>query len=86
MRLSQYNKCLKVLEELKISFPKYTLSQHLSTVLEEYKNLWGVSDNDLFTSLTEYKNQLQSDVLHDDGLDEIIRGGMDLENLFKAEE
>ena len=87
MKISQYNKCLQILQQLKINFPKYSLGQHLSTALDEYKNLWGVSDKDLLASLIEYQNQLQTDVLHDDDeLDEIIKGGMDLENLFKSEE
>ena len=87
MKMSQYNKCLQILQQLKINFPKYSLGQHLSTALDEYKNLWGVSDKDLLASLIEYQNQLQTDVLHDDDeLDEIIKGGMDLENLFKPEE
>jgi hypothetical protein len=38
------------------------------------------------TSLIEYQNQLQTDIPHDDELDEIIKGGMDLENLLKPEE
>ena len=38
MKMSQYNKCLQILQQLKINFPKYTLGQHLSTVLDEYKN------------------------------------------------
>ena len=66
MKMSQYNKCLQILQQLKINFPKYTLGQHLSTVLDQYKNLWGVSDKDLLTTLIEYQNQLQTDVLHDD--------------------
>lgn len=86
MKMSQYNKCLQILQQLKINFPKYTLSQHLSTVIDEYKNLWGVNDKDLLTSLIEYQNQLQTDIPHDDELDEIIKGGMDLENLLKPEE
>ena len=66
MKMSQYNKCLQILQQLKINFPKYTLGQHLSTVVDEYKNLWGVSDKDLLTSLIEYQNQLQIDIPHDD--------------------
>ena len=84
MKMSQYNKCLQILQQLKINFPKYTLGQHLSTVVDEYKNLWGVNDKDLLTSLIEYQNQLQTDIPHDDEVDEIIKGGMDLENLFNA--
>ena len=72
MKMSQYNKCLQILQQLKINFPKYTLGQHLSTVVDEYKNLWGVSDKDLLASLIEYQNQLQTDIPHDDELDEII--------------
>ena len=45
-----------------------------------------MSDKDLLTTLIEYQNQLQTDIPHDDELDEIIKGGMDLENLFKSEE
>ena len=86
MKISPYIKCLQISQQLKIDFPKYTLGQHLFTALDEYKNLWGASDKDLLTSLIEYQNQLQTDVPHDDELDEIIKGGMDLENLFKSEE
>lgn len=88
MKRSQYNKIISLLQELHTKFPKYTLSQHLSTVFDEYQNIWGVSDKELLASLIKYKEQLETDIPHtdDNELDEIIKGGMNLDKLFEKED
>ena len=88
MKRSQYNKIISLLQELHVKFPKYTLSQHLSTVFDEYQNIWGVSDKELLASLIKYKEQLETDIPHtdDNELDEIIKGGMNLDKLFEKED
>ena len=83
-----YNKILHILQELHATFPQYNMGKHLATVLDECGNIWGVSDKELAYCLAKYKGQLEMDVLHvdDSDIESIIKGGLDLDNLFKEEE
>jgi hypothetical protein len=83
-----YNKILHILQELHAAFPQYNMGKHLATVLDECGNIWGVSDKELAYCLAKYKGQLEMDVLHvdDSDIESIIKGGLDLDNLFKEEE
>jgi hypothetical protein len=83
-----YNKVLHILQELHTAYPEYNMGKHLATVLDECGNLWGVSDKELAYCLAKYKGQLEMDVKHldDSDIDNIIKEGLDLDNLFKEEE
>ena len=83
-----YNKVLHILQELHTAYPQYNMGKHLATVLDECGNLWGVSDKELAYCLAKYKGQLEMDVRHidDSEIDNIIKEGLDLDNLFKEEE
>jgi hypothetical protein len=83
-----YNKVLHILQELHTAYPEYNMGKHLATVLDECGNLWGVSDKELAYCLAKYKGQLEMDVRHinDSDIDNIIKEGLDLDNLFKEEE
>lgn len=83
-----YNKVLHILQELHTAYPQYNMGKHLATVLDECGNLWGVTDKELAYCLTKYKGQLEMDVRHidDSDIDNIIKEGLDLDNLFKEEE
>lgn len=83
-----YNKVLHILQELHTAYPEYNMGKHLATVLDECGNLWGVSDKELAYCLAKYKGQLEMDVRHldDSEIDNIIKEGLDLDNLFKEEE
>ena len=84
---SHFNQIISLLQELHSSYPTYNMGRHLATALDEYGDLWGVADKEMLFALTKYKNQLELDVPHTDDkeIDEIIRGGMDLDNLFKED-
>lgn len=84
---NQFNQIISILQELHTSYPTYNLGRHLATALDEYGDLWGVTDKEMVFALMKYKNQLEMDVPHADEkeIDEIIRGGMDLDNLFKED-
>jgi hypothetical protein len=83
-----YNKVLHILQELHTAYPEYNMGKHLATVLDECGNLWGVSDKELAYCLAKYKGQLEMDIKHldDSDIDNIIKEGLDLDNLFKEEE
>jgi hypothetical protein len=84
---NHFNQITAVLQDLHSSYPSYNLGRHLSTALDEYGDLWGVTDKEMLFALTKYKNQLDMDIPHTDDseIDKIIKEGLDLDNLFKEE-
>jgi len=83
-----YNRILHLLQELHTAYPQYNMGKHLATILDECGNVWAVSDKELAHSLARYKGQLEMDFPHTDDaeLDEIIKQGLDLDNILKDEE
>lgn len=83
-----YNKVLHILQELHTAYPQYNMGRHLSTVLDECGNIWGLTDKELAYCLAKYKGQLEMDFKHvdDSEIENIIKEGLDLDNLFKEEE
>jgi len=83
-----YNESLLILQELHKSFPSYNMGRHISTVLDEYGDVWGMTDKELAFALTKYKSQLDLDIPHPDDseIDKILKEGMDLDNILKEEE
>jgi len=64
------------------------MGRHISTAFDEYGDIWGLSDKEVLFALEKYKTQLEMDIPHTDDseLDEIIKDGMNLENIFKEED
>jgi hypothetical protein len=87
-RANYYNRALHILQELHLAYPQYNMGRHLATALDEYGNIWGMTDKELAYSLAKYKGQLEMDVPHTDDseIDKIIKDGLDLDNLFKEED
>lgn len=85
---NHYDKALHILQELHKSFPNYNLGRHLSTALDEYGDVWGMTDKELVFALEKYKTEIEMDVPHTDEseIDKIIKEGMDLDNILKEEE
>jgi hypothetical protein len=83
-----YNDVITILQELHKIFPSYNMGRHISTVLDEYGDVWGMTDKELAFALTKYKSQLDLDVPHTDEseIDKIVKEGMDLDNILKEEE
>jgi hypothetical protein len=87
-RVNYYNRALHVLQELHTAYPQYNMGRHLATALDEYGDIWGITDKELAYALAKYKGQLEMDVPHTDDseIDKIIKEGLDLDNLFKEED
>jgi hypothetical protein len=65
------------------------MGRHLATALDEYGDIWAVSDKEVAFALDKYKMQLEMDFPREEEEDEIkriIKEGMDLDSLFKEEE
>jgi hypothetical protein len=64
------------------------MGRHLATALDEYGDIWGITDKELAFALTKYKNQLEMDIPHTDEkeIDDIIKQAMDLDNILKEED
>lgn len=80
-----YNRVVQFLHLLHVAYPSYNMGRHLSTALDEYGDVWGLSDKELLFALEKYKTQLDMDVPHvdDQEIDDIIRDGLNLDKMFK---
>lgn len=85
---NHYTQIIHALQELHKSYPTYNMGRHLSTALDGYGDIWGLSDKEVLFALEKYKSQLDMDIPHtdDEELAKIIKEGMDLDNIFKEEE
>ena len=78
-----------MLENLHKAHPTYNIGRHISTALDGYDDIWGVTDKEFLFALEKYELELNMDVDHIDQeeIEEIIKDGMNLERtLFEEEE
>ena len=78
-----------MLESLHKAHPTYNIGRHISTALDGYDDVWGVTDKEFLFALEKYELELNIDVDHIDQeeIDKIIKDGMNLERtLFEEEE
>jgi len=74
-----YSTIITTLASLKELHPTYNMGRHLSTVLDECGDVWGLSDRELSFALSKYAKQLELDPPHsDEDIDIIIKGAMNL--------
>ena len=84
-----YSEILKVLVELKAKYPRDNMGKHLSTALDDFGDLWGVSDKEILFALIKHKANMEMDVPHETGqeeLDKIIQEGLNLSNILENED
>jgi len=64
------------------------MGRHLATALDEYGDMWGLTDKEILFALEKYKSQLELDVPHTDEteLDQIIKDGMNLDDILKEQD
>ena len=77
------------MERLRKAHPTYNIGRHISTALDGYDDIWGVSDKEFLFALEKYELALNIDVDHvdEEEIEKIIKDGMNLERtLFEEEE
>ena len=87
-KASYYSQTLLVLQQLHTAYPNYNMGRHIATALDGYGDVWGLTDKELLFALEKYKSELELDVPHTDEteLDQIIKDGMNLDNILKEED
>jgi hypothetical protein len=87
-RPSQYYKqIIDVLQRLNKAHPTYNMGRHISTALDEYDDVWGITDKELLFALEKYEIELNMDVNHpNEDIDDILKEGMNLNKMFLEEE
>ena len=85
---NDYYRVLALLQQLNTTYPNYNMGRHLATALDEYGDVWGLSDREILFALEKYKAELDMDVPHTDEseIDQIIKDGMNLENILKEDD
>ena len=85
---NHYSQAIHTLQKLHTLFPEYNMGRHLATALDEYGDIWAMTDKEIAFALEKYMLQLEMDVPREekDELERIIKEGMDLDSLFKEEE
>ena len=83
-----YNQIIHLLQQLHLAYPEYNMGKHLATALDEYGDIWGLTDKEILFALEKYKAELDLDVPHTDEkeLDQIIKDAMNLEDILKEED
>lgn len=84
----QYNKIIKALQLLNKKHPTYNMGRHLSTALDGYPDIWGLTDKEFLFAIQKYEIELNMDHPHidDEEIEKIIKDGMNLERMFLEEE
>lgn len=87
-KASYYNQIIQLLQQLHMAYPSYNMGRHLSTALDEYGDIWGLTDKEILFALDKYKSQLELDIPHTDDkeIDQIIKDGMNLDDILKEED
>lgn len=87
-KANYYNQVLHLLQQLHVTYPTYNMGRHLATALDGYGDVWGLTDKEIAFALEKYKSELDLDIPHTDEkeIDQIIREGMDLDNILKDQD
>lgn len=83
-----YRQIIQTLVRLQKAYPTYNMGRHISTAMDEYTDVWGVSDREFLYAIQKYEIELNIDGPHidDEEIEEIIKDGMNLDSIFEEEE
>lgn len=83
-----YRQIVQTLIRLQKAYPTYNMGRHISTAMDEYTDVWGVSDREFLYAIQKYEIELNIDGPHidDEEIEEIIKDGMNLDSIFEEEE
>jgi len=82
---SYYKRSLLLLEKLSAIHPKQTLGKHLATAFDGHI-IENLSDKEIFYILIDYHSELESDVPHNDDVEQIIKDSLHLNSHDLLEE
>jgi len=89
MKAEFYRKIINVLLELKKTNPEYNLGKHIATAVDSSsttKDLWGMSDKELYASIKNYQLAIELDDFNDSELEKILNEGMHLGRILEEDD
>lgn len=86
MKANYFNKVINILKELKTKYPSYEVGRHISSATSDYKDIWDLSDKELYFALQKYElKELVNDPMRED-VSKILEEGMDLDHILDEDE
>lgn len=85
-KANYYNQAISILQELHKDHPTYNMGRHISTALDGYGDVWGMTDKELAFALEKYKAELGINIVPEEDIDKIVNDGLNLDSLFKEED
>lgn len=82
----QYNKIIKALQLLNKKHPTYNMGRHLSTALDGYPDIWGLTDKELLFALNKYTAEMEIDNSNGENIDLIIKEGLNLSHILDEDD
>jgi hypothetical protein len=76
-----FDEIINVLKEIQELYPTHRMGQHLSTALDEYGDVWGLSDKEIHFALLKYKAQMELDVpreTNEEYIDKVVKDALNL--------
>ena len=59
-KINYYRQIIQTLRQLNKEDPTYNMGRHLSTALDGYSDMWGMTDKELLFSLRKYELELNN--------------------------
>lgn len=79
---NHFKAIIALLQELHNKYPNQSVCTHLSTVLSDYGNYWGLADKEFEFALKKYATELELySFTQDKDLDRIIEEGKNLDKI-----
>lgn len=78
---SEYNQIISLFQELNKKYSTYSIGRHISTALDGYDDMWGVTNKEFLFALNKYATTLEldnSNEADDKFLSKIIEDGKHL--------
>jgi hypothetical protein len=83
--VNYFSQVIHTLQTIHREHPTQSFGNIISTALDEYKDIWGISDREVLHALEKYK--LEQEYNKDDlDIEQIVRDGKNLSTLFDEEE
>ena len=77
-----FSQILDILRQLKTKYPNQGIGQHLSGILSDYPNYWGMSDKEFLFALEKYVLEMEeNDPLPEKELKKLIDESSSIDNL-----
>jgi hypothetical protein len=87
-KINFFKKLIAQLQELHNDYPNQSVATHFAIALQDYGNIWGLSDKEVSFAIEKYQVELElNNFIPDKDLDKIIEEGKNLDkiNLYDDE-